>query len=377
MKSALTLFALMLRFAVDCAAPAKLRRLRLIVLAAAAAALLAQGSARAQTLEPVTALPTPATGLPTLATALPVPATGVPGLAADTPEIAVQEFDWVDTRRNRAVPVRLYLPPGAGAGRPVPLVVFSHGMGGSRRGYSYLGRYWASQGYASLHLQHVGSDRSVWTGNIFSTVGRLQSAAQDDEAIARVGDFRFALDQLLAHPDLGAQIDPARIVAAGHSYGANTAMLVVGARVERNGRVIDLTDARAKAAIIVSAPPFYGESDTVRILAGIKVPTLHITGSEDVIRVPGYYSGAEDRIAVYEATPGPRKFLAVFEGGTHSVFTDRGGTGGTTLNPQIKAATRELGLAFMKSVFEREDSALRTWPKRFAAILARFTAAER
>jgi len=107
------------------------------------------------------------------------------------------------------------------------------------------------------------------------------------------------------------------------------------------------------------------------------VPTLHITATEDVIRIPGFYSGAEDRIAVFEATPGPRKFLAVFEGGSHSIFTDRGSTGGAAINPQVKAATRELGLAFMKSVFEREDAGLMAWPKRFAALLARFTAGER
>jgi predicted dienelactone hydrolase len=299
-----------------------------------------------------------------------------PQAAGENAEIVGLDLDWEDAARKRAVPVRLYLPEGASAARPVPLVVFSHGMGGSRRGYSYLGRYWASQGYASLHLQHVGSDRSVWTGNIFSTVGRLQGAAQDEEAIARVGDFRFALDQLLAHPELGPRVDANRIVAAGHSYGANTSMLAVGARVQRNGRVIDLADPRVKAAILLSAPPFYGEPDTAKILAGIKVPTLHITATEDVIRVPGFYSGAEDRITVFDATPGPRKFLAVFEGGSHSIFTDRGGTGGATLNPQVKAATRELGLAFMKSVFEREDAALIAWPKRFAALLARFTAGE-
>ena len=42
----------------------------------------------------------------------------------------------------------------------VPLVVFSHGIGGSRLGYTWLGRNFARHGIASLHLQHVGSDRS-------------------------------------------------------------------------------------------------------------------------------------------------------------------------------------------------------------------------
>ena len=291
---------------------------------------------------------------------------------ADAGEVITLDLDWFDAARKRAVPVRLYLPAAA-ANQPLPLVVFSHGIGGSRRGYSYLGRYFASQGIASLHLQHVGSDRSLWSGNMFGLLGRLQGAAQDDEAIARVADLKFALDQVLASTELAPKIDASRIIAAGHSYGANTMLLAVGARVERNGRVIELTDPRLKAAIILSAPPFYGEPDPVKILSAIKVPTLHITATEDVIKIPGYYSGAEDRIAVYDATGGARKLLAVFEGGSHSMFTDRAGVGGANLNSQVKTATRELALAFMKSVFDREDTTLATWPTRFAGILSRFT----
>ncbi len=270
------------------------------------------------------------------------------------------------------MPVRLYLPDGAEAGKPVPLVVFSHGIGGSRLGYSYLGRYWASQGYASLHLQHVGSDRNLWVGNPFGLVGRLHDAAQDKEAIARVLDLHFALDQLLAGP-LAARLDANRIVAAGHSYGANTTLLAAGAQVERAGQKLDFRDPRIKAAIILSAPPFYGESDPAKILAGITVPTLHVTATDDIIRIPGYYSGATDRVAVFDATGSPRKALAVFAGGSHSMFTDRSGTGGMALNPKVKDATRALSLAFLKDVFDGEDAALRQWPAQFAGIVARYT----
>ena len=289
--------------------------------------------------------------------------------------LAVHEFDWFDARRSRPVPVRLYLPlaPARSAAMPpraVPLVVFSHGIGGSRRGYSYLGRHWASQGWASLHLQHVGSDRSLWGGNPLAMAGRLQAAAQDSEATARVADLSFALDQLLASP-LGAVFDAQRIVAAGHSYGANTTLLAVGARVERDGRPLVLRDPRLKAAIVISAPPFYGEASPERVLGAIEVPSLHITATEDIIRVPGYYSPAADRLAVFDATGGPAKTLAVFEGGSHSVFTDRGGTGGPLLNPQIKAATQALSLAFLGSVFDGDALALRGWVQRNGHLLAR------
>lgn len=282
------------------------------------------------------------------------------------------ELDWFDATRQRAVPVRLYLPQGASADRPVPLVVFSHGIGGSRRGYSYLGQFWAGQGYASLHLQHVGSDRGVWQGNVFGVVGRLQAAAQESEAVARVQDLKFALDQLLAG-EHAARIDPQRIVAAGHSYGANTTLLAVGARVERDGRAIELRDARLKAAIVISAPPFYGEQSPPAILGAIAVPTLHVTATEDIIRVPGFYSPASDRLAVFDATGGARKTLAVFNGGSHSIFTDRGGTGGAMLNPQVKRATQLLSLAFLRQVFDEDASGLAGWPQHFGDLVSRFS----
>lgn len=282
------------------------------------------------------------------------------------------DLDWTDATRQRPVPVRLYLPraPASGAST-LPLIVFSHGIGGSRRGYSWLGRHVAAQGIASLHLQHVGSDRTLWSGSVFSLVGRLQDAAQADEALARARDFRFALDTLL-QGELGERFDRRRIVAAGHSYGANTTLLVAGARVEQGGQVLPLRDERVRAAIVMSAPPFYGEPDPRRILETVTVPTLHVTCTEDIIRIPGYYSGFEDRLRVFEATGSARKWLAVYEGGSHSMFTDRSGTGGA-LNPQAKRATQELALAFLRSNFDGDEAALLQWPERHAGILAQFS----
>jgi dienelactone hydrolase len=292
---------------------------------------------------------------------------------ADGGGVEVIDHDWIDAQRGRPVPVRLYWPAAAAAqAKQVPLVVFSHGIGGSRFGYSYLGRHFAQQGIASLHLQHVGSDRSLWSGSGWSLLGRLHDAAQEREAIARVQDLRFALDHLL-DSERGAQIDAARIVAAGHSYGANTTLLATGARVMRDGEWLNLSDARIKAAILISAPPFYGEAEPGKILAGVTVPSLHITATEDVIRIPGYYSAAADRVALFDATGSPRKLLAVFTGGSHSVFTDR--FAGGALSPQIKAATKELSLAFMKSVFDGDEHLLRAWPQRFGGLVTRFVGA--
>ncbi len=283
----------------------------------------------------------------------------------------VVDFDWVDVSRARPVPARLYWPANVSSGR-VPLIVFSHGMGGSRSGYTYLARRWAAQGVASLHVQHIGSDSSLWHGNPFTIADRVQDATRDSEAAARVRDLRFALDRVLSKESgpHAVLVDRRRIVAAGYSYGANTALLAVGARVVRNGRWLGFRDPRYSAAIVISAPPFYGETDLTGVLAKITVPTLHVTATEDVIAIPGFRSPPTDRIAIFSATPGKRNLLAVFQGASHGVFSDRPFAGGPRLNRQVKRATADLTLAFLDQTFEGDPTGLTRWSLAWSDILA-------
>ena len=223
--------------------------------------------------------------------------------------------------------------------------------------------------FASLHVQHAGSNSSLWLGNPLTVVDRLQRAAHESEAVARAWDLRFALDRMLSS-GAGAQIDRRRIVVAGHSYGANTALLAVGARVMREGQWVEARDPRFAAAIVISAPPFYGESDLASVLSKITVPSLHVTATNDVIEIPGYHSPAVDRLNVFNAIATPRKLLAVFEGGSHSIFTDRSFTGGPALNPKVKAATAELTLAFLDLAFDGNGTTLTRWNAAWQPILA-------
>lgn len=322
-----------------------------------------------------------------LAQAVPMP---------DNSQYETRYLDWSDNTRQRTVAAKLYLPTKACTPQcaPAPLLVFSHGLGGSREGYSYIGKYLAANGYASLHVQHVGSDRRIWGGSAFELVERLQAAAADSEALNRVADVRYALDQVLAGP-LTTRLDARRIVAAGHSYGANTTLLLAGAAVPTEAQAAsatagapptpqahtELRDPRIRAAIVISAPPFYGRGDLQTILAPVRLPMLHITATGDEILVPGYHSRPQDRIAVFEATGSRHKTLAVFKDGSHSMFTDRLNTGGNDWNPQVKVATRELVLAFLReldapaspgnSSANSASAPVRQWNQAHGAMLAR------
>ena len=201
---------------------------------------------------------------------------------------------------------------------------------------------------------------------------RLQSAAQESEALARGQDVRFALDRVLSQEagPYGARIDRRRIVVAGHSVR----------RQHRAGCGRRRRDARRPAAGSEgpallgrdpdSSPPFYGEKQLASVLENVSVPTLHVTATDDVIQIPGYYSPASDRLAIYNAIATPRKAIAVFQGGSHSMFTDRAVTGGVDLNPKVKAATAELALAFLDLVYDGDRSTMTRWNTRWQPIVA-------
>ena len=76
--------------------------------------------------------------------------------AAATPKIV--DLTVHDAARNRDLPVRVYLPTNTA---PVPVILFSHGLGGNREGSKFLGEHWAARGYVAVFLQHPGSDDSI------------------------------------------------------------------------------------------------------------------------------------------------------------------------------------------------------------------------
>jgi hypothetical protein len=137
----------------------------------------------------------------------------------------------------------------------------------------------------------------------------------------------------------------------------------------RNGQTIDCLDSRFSAAIVISAPAFYGETDLSAVLRNVSVPTMHVTATDDVIEIPGYHSDVADRLAIFDAIVSPHKLLAVFRGGSHSIFTDRPFTGGLSLNAKVKAATADLTLAFFDFAFEGDRAALAQWQTNWRPIL--------
>jgi predicted dienelactone hydrolase len=76
-------------------------------------------------------------------------------LAASAPaEPVVADVTLRDEARGKDLEVRVVHPASGG---PHPLIVFSHGDGGSREGVTELGRAWAASGYVVVAPTHADS----------------------------------------------------------------------------------------------------------------------------------------------------------------------------------------------------------------------------
>ena len=97
--------------------------------------------------------------------------------------------------KDREIPIRIYLPSAKKT--PHPVVLFSHGLGGSREGSSYLGSHWALRGYVAVFIQHPGSDTSVWKGKpVRQRMHAMKKAANWQNFQLRGNDVKALINQL-------------------------------------------------------------------------------------------------------------------------------------------------------------------------------------
>lgn len=264
-----------------------------------------------------------------------------------------------DEARGRNIPVLVYMPSGSTA---APVVLFSHGLGGSRTGSAYLGRHWAARGYVAVFLQHPGSDESVWRDvPQAKRMAALQRAANAQNFLLRVQDVKATLDELTrwnadnTHAWHG-RLDLQRVGMSGHSFGAVTTQAVSGQG--GIGPVNRLTDTRIKAAVVMS-PSVPANVSPAAAFGKVSLPWLLMTGTRDQSVIGN--TTVESRLRVFPALPPGGKYELVLFDGLHSAFTesDLPGDRGAR-NPNHHKAILAISTAFWDA-WLRADPEARVW----------------
>ena len=287
------------------------------------------------------------------------------GVAADYaplergPKGTSSDFVARDAARSREIPLRVDRPASPA---PAPVVLFSHGLGGSREGNSFLGEHWAARGYVAVFLQHAGSDGAVWR-DVPPAKRRaaLTDAASARNLVLRAQDVSAVLDQLEAwnrtagHP-LNGSLDLARVGMSGHSFGAVTTQAVGGQSMGPGGA--RFTDRRIKAALALS-PSSPRQGSPKAAFGSVTIPWMLMTGTRDTSPIRDI--DVASRLSVFPALPPGDKYELVLDGAEHSAFGDRALPGESgRRNPSHHRAILALSTAFWDAHL-RGDAAARAW----------------
>ncbi len=295
----------------------------------------------------------------------------------------VEQLDetWADAARPdkdgkpRQVPVRIYIPtkvtleitPGQGK---YPVIVFSHGLGGTRQGYAYLGRHLASHGYLVIHPQHAGSDLDSLRQPGERLIGIVERDTSDPANLEnRPRDVTFVLDQVAKHERLSAIADLDHAGVAGHSFGAYTALACAGMTVDLPAKPAQSwADPRIKAAAAMSGQGSGVMGITEHSWDKITVPVLIMTGTND--RAQGGRPPAW-RHEPFDHLNNPDTFFLNIKDATHMTFSGRAGPAGPNDAPGKDDAPagpaarhldwiRQTTTAFFDA-YLRNDAAAKQW----------------
>lgn len=289
--------------------------------------------------------------------------------SASPPVVSISPVVLPAPGRGEDLRVRVSAPA---TGRECPIVVFSHGFGGSLDDYHPLVDFWAAHGFVVIQPTHLDS--------------RTLNITPDDPRFPaiwrfRVEDLKRILDQLAlveaSVPALGGRLDRSRIAVAGHSWGGQTASTLLGARVLDADGVPgeDMSDQRITAGVLLSTPgqggtnltPFAAETFPFMnpSFADMSTPTLVVAGDRDQsalsTRGPDWFTDP------YFLSSGPKSLLRLF-GAEHSL----GGISGYTVtettdeHPERVALLQRLTLAYLRTALYPEDP---TWLEARDALM--------
>ena len=272
--------------------------------------------------------------------------------------ITIVELTVDDADRNRSIPILAYIPDTE---EPLPVILFSHGLGGSRYSSSFLGRQWASRNYVAIFLQHKGSDLSIWKDkSIPEKFIDAKKAASIKNFKLRIYDVYSVLNQLekwnnTPQNHFYNRMDTSLIAMSGHSFGAITTQAVSGQYFPKLD--LNYTDKRIKAAVIFSPSPPKVGGTTKESFSKVSIPWMLMTGTND--SSPINQMTPEKRLEVFSSLPKEHKYQLVLNNASHFAFSEHNlKRNSSPRNPNHHKAIMAISTAFLDSYLKNDSNAL-------------------
>jgi len=214
------------------------------------------------------------------------------------------------------------LRPAQPAAGGTPLLVYLPGLGESAEAGAVWREAWAEAGYAVLSLQALPEDATAWQSDL-ARDGAFRLLGQRHYAGAAMARRVQALAGVLAEAQRRGAAGEAdwqglawqRLAVAGFDLGAYTAMVLAGEQV----RGTEGSAGRLPVRAVIALSPYANVSEgglNTRYQA-IQGPVLSITSDNDGDPL-GLVAGAAQRLAPFEHTAGPDKYLLSLQGLAHA-----------------------------------------------------------
>jgi dienelactone hydrolase len=252
------------------------------------------------------------------------------------------------------------------SGYNLPVILLSHGHGGSNflssyRGYGPVVDFFAAAGFVVIQPTHQNS----------KALGLSPSLPESPLFwSSRPADMKFILDHLdeiiSTVPGLKGRVDKEKIAAIGHSLGGHTVAMLAGMEVTDplTGNIVNLIEPRIKAPVLIGLPggpegltgaarhhyPVLAASD----FSSMALRALIVNGDKD--KNPMFSDLDNWRADAYFQSPGPKDLLTVF--GAEHIF---GGISGydaletSDEDPQRVAFVCQTILSYIRSTFDPTD----------------------
>ena len=210
--------------------------------------------------------------------------------------------------------------------KPYPMLVFSHGYGGSGLSAVFFTERLAARGWIVVAPDHHDRHSAVriHTGQKkeFNRIGLLQhareiaSSSPEDRRkyLYRIDEMKHTIDEVLKYPSFSNLINKNQIAVGGHSFGGFTALGLCGTIKKRQ-------DHRIKAVLLFStgAGGYLFTRDELR---RVKIPSMLFIGEREKHQARGNSTMGKISRNMYQGFSPPKYFLEV-KGANHFSFNNR------------------------------------------------------